>query len=360
MPTTEESFLLGHDATIETDEKDNAAVHSSTRPRLLLATAFLVVMAVFGVLSCRSLQSTSTQKMLVQSGTTSLPRNYPFWAYKVPEEVQQLPSVPDWPLLAYTFARNPKRKLGMCEGDCDGDGDCEDGLICIEREPGDPLPRGCYGDDFQDSDHSSNPYDYCAPVVKVSFLGGAPSQKLGLCEGDCDTDEDCKGALVCLERGDDGKPPPGCKGAVNIDYDYCVYPPSSFKPMRNVMKNVAPGDKKQPLGRCEGHCDSDSDCDNGLKCQERVDGGQAVPSGCFGSDWVDSWNYCVPTNALIHWGSYPTEHFPLGHCEGDCDAGECGSGLTCFQRDWYDYDIPGCMGRPVGEYDYCVFESDIN
>ena len=45
--------------------------------------------------------------------------------------------------------------LGLCQGDCDSDDDCQDGLICFFRDPDEPVP-GCLGDDSSRS-------DYCIP-----------------------------------------------------------------------------------------------------------------------------------------------------------------------------------------------------
>ena len=42
------------------------------------------------------------------------------------------------------------------------------------------------------------------------------------------------------------------------------------------------------------------------------------------------------------------------HCEGDCDRdSDCGDGLSCFQRDGYT-PVPGCKGTGKNNWDYCV------
>jgi hypothetical protein len=46
---------------------------------------------------------------------------------------------------------------------------------------------------------------------------------LGLCEGDCDSDEDCMDALICYQR-DGGEETPGCLGNDDTANDYCVHP----------------------------------------------------------------------------------------------------------------------------------------
>jgi hypothetical protein len=49
---------------------------------------------------------------------------------------------------------------------------------------------------------------------------------MGLCEGDCDNDNECEGNLLCFERqgvtGD--SPVPGCEGVGVTDKDYCYDP----------------------------------------------------------------------------------------------------------------------------------------
>ena len=46
---------------------------------------------------------------------------------------------------------------------------------------------------------------------------------LGQCEGDCDEDDDCQGALVCFPR-DDYEAVPGCSGRGKFQSDYCYTP----------------------------------------------------------------------------------------------------------------------------------------
>ena len=60
------------------------------------------------------------------------------------------------PLLA-NFGLDPDttiHKLDLCQGDCDSDAECADGLRCFQRNEGDPGPPGCPGEPYQG-------YDYC-------------------------------------------------------------------------------------------------------------------------------------------------------------------------------------------------------
>jgi hypothetical protein len=47
-------------------------------------------------------------------------------------------------------------------------------------------------------------------------------QKLGMCEGDCDSDNDCSGNLTCFQRFDGYTPVPGCNGLGVYVMDYCT------------------------------------------------------------------------------------------------------------------------------------------
>lgn len=49
----------------------------------------------------------------------------------------------------------------------------------------------------------------------------------------------------------------------------------------------------------------------------------------------------------------PVENFPLGACDGDCDNdSECAEGLKCFSRN-ADEVVPGCVGPGRSADDYC-------
>lgn len=60
------------------------------------------------------------------------------------------------------------RKLVVCEGDCDEDSHCEDGLVCFQRNSDEaPPPPGCTGTPYQHM-------DYCIyPQLKNIFTGEA-------------------------------------------------------------------------------------------------------------------------------------------------------------------------------------------
>mmetsp|Transcript_9057 Transcript_9057/g.18200 ORF Transcript_9057/g.18200 Transcript_9057/m.18200 type:complete len:840 (+) Transcript_9057:96-2615(+) len=269
--------------------------------------------------------------------------------------------------------------LGLCQGDCDHDDECEEDLRCFQRDGTEQVP-GC-GDS---SSRSGSDFCYNGP----SFLkrrgndGDGPHFPLGECEGDCDNDDECEGDLICFQRGDADVP--GCLGTPGGS-DYCIKPVPGLLVERGNNGNPA---ANFPLGECEGDCDNDGDCVGDLKCFQR-NGQEEVP-GCAGTGNTGS-DYCYNPNptpattttaattatttttttataattttttegvpSLTNPGDNgnPAEAFPLGLCEGDCDNdSQCASGLVCFQRDGLT-EVPGCAGLGISSKDYCTY-----
>lgn len=131
--------------------------------------------------------------------------------------------------------------LGECEGDCDKDSDCESGLVCYQRNAGSSVPGCSSGTSIKNS-----PTDFCAKPSSsgggsgggsssgsstVTYRGnnGSPSSAFPLkkCEGDCDSDDDCAGNLVCFQRSG-SQSVPGCSGGSSYkeSHDFCVEPSS--------------------------------------------------------------------------------------------------------------------------------------
>jgi hypothetical protein len=60
-------------------------------------------------------------------------------------------------------------------------------------------------------------------LPSLDFVGSNPSEKLKVCEGDCDDDDDCEGDLICHYRDkNDPNPVPGCSGSDSSRNDYCI------------------------------------------------------------------------------------------------------------------------------------------
>jgi hypothetical protein len=98
-----------------------------------------------------------------------------------------------------------------CQGDCDSDAQCADNLVCFRRSVAtDPLPPRCKGDIDTAVIHWATPqeYDWCVEANPI---------KLGLCEGECWTDDDCQGDLICSASTSHD-----CTGVGTSGWKYCV------------------------------------------------------------------------------------------------------------------------------------------
>ena len=134
----------------------------------------------------------------------------------------------------------------------------EGDLVCFQRDSYTDVP-GCTGGrvDSSNTDFCVKPSDLdsLGPPPEIKFLAADPTELLGRCEGDCDTDEDCEGDLVCFQRSD-CMYTPGCDGGFN-DYsrtDYCVRKSdvSAGKLSLEITSDF-------PLQLCQGDCDYNSE-----------------------------------------------------------------------------------------------------
>jgi len=203
------------------------------------------------------------------------------------------------------------KKCNECEGDCDGDAQCKGALKCLER--GTQAVPNCYkGTPARDLDYCYVPTPVPTPVPRTPtpahtlFNGGwayCIPKKCNECEGDCDGDAQCKGALKCLERGTQAVP--NCyKGTAIRDLDYCYVPvPRTPTPAHTFYNGGWDYCIAEKCNECEGDCDSDAQCKGALRCNQRGSG--PVP-GCFKGTPVHHVDYCygptpvptpVPTSA---------------------------------------------------------------
>jgi len=133
-----------------------------------------------------------------------------------------------------------------------------------------------------------------------------PGSPLGLCQGDCDDNSECEGDLVCFERIGEEEVP-GCSGTVEGSFDFCVPPIHNGIPVLDWVGHSSPDGS--PLKVCQGDCDTDAECGEGLVCFQRNDY-DAVP-GCFGSG-VEDHDYCIiDPNANSPYDAAPTYDIQL-------------------------------------------------
>jgi hypothetical protein len=156
----------------------------------------------------------------------------------------------------------------------------------------------------------------------VGNNGGGGVFPLGLCQGDCDNDDECLGDLICFQRN--GETIPGCADGdqVNGRADFCIENPSD-------------GDGGDDNGGDNG---DDNGGDNGGN-----NGGDNGGDNGGGNLQV--------ANIVGNNGGGGV--FPLGLCQGDCDNDdECQDDLICFQRN--GGTIPGCGDNVNQQADFCI------
>jgi len=146
-----------------------------------------------------------------------------------------------------------------------------------------------YGDDIPY--HSYDPNMPTVAVVGLTWLGWSPptSGSLEACQGDCDRDSDCQSGLICVMDA----VPEGCSGAMHYsNADYCGVPIIADLEWLG-WSPWASGS----LRRCQGDCDRDSHCQDGLVCVM-----DAVPVGCSGEMESAFADYCgdATTNAAAN------------------------------------------------------------
>lgn len=203
--------------------------------------------------------------------------------------------------------------------------------------------------------HAYNDYCFLRPQNFLWYAGnnGVPEEAFPLkaCEGDCDQDSDCADGLTCMQRSTD-EHVWGCVGEHygNAGKDFCfdtnymptssptTAPPTASPTLRPTQSPLPPtldssrplelvGDNGDPayaypLDACQGDCDDDSDCQEGLMCFHSYVN-DTIP-GCDGVSTSSVNDYCFerPDNYLFSFGNngLPAQHFPLPKCGGDCDT----------------------------------------
>merc|ERR1719229_1874065 len=111
------------------------------------------------------------------------------------------------------------------------------------------------------------------------------------------------------------------------------------------------------LGECEGDCNTDNECDAGLKCWTRDSEDWSLPPGCIGTSDNTGLDYCYDPNdnkETKNLGGNPSQI--LKECEGDCDKDtDCLGNMICWHRgSWSSNLPPGCKGNAFApSHDFC-------
>lgn len=121
--------------------------------------------------------------------------------------------------------------LSRCQADCDDASECQEGLICFERGPKNPVDHvpGCIGTPaYKYTDFCISPRDLDPFTLVYLGQSGKPQSVYPLqnCQGHCRNSGDCDGSLQCFQRYyGQTDAIPGCVGVVAEDNtNYCYDP----------------------------------------------------------------------------------------------------------------------------------------
>lgn len=231
-----------------------------------------------------------------------------------------------------------------CTDDCpcdEGEGDCDSDSQCSGRL----VCKQQSGTDFCVKDDGGS--------GGGGSNGGGSSNGGGGGGGDCHgvplNDRNyCTSSCPCDEGEGDCDNDSQCSGNLTClqqdGTDVCVRPQDGGDCHTGRQGSGSYCSDSCPCDEGEGDCDSDAQCADGLVCEQ-----QAGTDFCVQPQDGGSGSSC---NASVFNRSNGGSGY--GECEGDCDSdADCQAGLTCVQLDTGDA-VPGCSGRSSSNYDYCV------
>lgn len=220
----------------------------------------------------------------------------------------------------YTASAHKYGKIGLCKGDCDSDRQCMKGLLCKQRNRWDSRTiTGCKGVAKSDWDYCYKPVAAHKDTKELTTHGAnahliktVKKHGFGMCQGDCDKDSQCRGAMKCYQSNRGGvslKIQTGCEGKTTSNHDYCYMPPTK-----------APTKKPTSPPTDPAHVDTQKLTTHG-------------------------WNAHTLAGAKKH---------GLGMCQGDCDRDhQCRGSMVCYQSNKSGNKVTGCEGKTNGAHDYC-------
>jgi hypothetical protein len=188
----------------------------------------------------------------------------------------------------------------------------------------------------------------------------------GLCQGDCNSDEDCLKGLLCFSRGEgEMTAVPGCVSGGDGDkpgMDYC-YTPFQPEPVTTTA------DEEEQTTTMAAEIEEtttnpwDVDDEGEVATSAQID----VEETSVSLEEEEASSNVWEDNDEEEKGEEPdyadvelvyarecTADQPCGQCEGDCDDDtHCAYGLSCFMRDAGSVElVPGCSG--LGTAGECI------
>ena len=240
-----------------------------------------------------------------------------YWGWDSQAWIAQIDPICTLPVGHVDYCSTPGcGPCGVGEGDCDGDSQCKDGLVCAQDV------GSIYGLPWN--------YDVCEAACP-DFVAGpdacTSSCPCGEGQGDCDSDADCASGLVCVQNV-------GANYGWPVSRDVCEAACPDFVAGPDACTSSC------PCGEGQGDCDSDADCASGLVCVQNVGANYGWPASrdvCEAAcpDFVAGPDAC-------------TSSCPCGEGQGDCDSdADCAPGLVCVQNVGANYGWP--VSRDVCE-----------
>lgn len=219
-------------------------------------------------------------------------------------------------------------------GDCDSDAECQPGLVCTQNIGAnygwlptlDVCTQSTASQSINDCTRQPGDWDYCL------------DPKCGPCaagEGDCDSNSECQGGLVCLPNTGAIYGFPAAVATCGLaPTTLCLREPGDWGYCSDPNCNLCTAGV--------GDCDSNSECQPGLECRSNIGANYGLPAAMdvcvipterICTKVVGDWGYC----------SDPA----CGPCqvgEGDCDQNaECDPGLFCAFNAGEPYQLPSNM-----------------
>ena len=166
-------------------------------------------------------------------------------------------------------------------------------------------------------------------------------------EGDCNSNSDCKGNLICSGKA--------CPSSVPTVLFKCCVDPATTNPPCDSLTDWSCCSKNWPCAVGQGDCDKNSQCQGNLVCGSA---GTSCPSGA-----PSGFNCCVdpattpppppPCDVLNNWSCCSSSK-PCTIGQGDCDTdSHCQGNLVCGHNT--STDCPS--GAPSG-FDCCKASSN--
>ena len=141
----------------------------------------------------------------------------------------------DPPLKVPVRECSPENPCERCEGHCKDSEECQSGLVCYDKGGPNFSVPGCTGFDETLTKwctrgiHSSLEPPLTSetsltfdPPLKAPVRECSSENPCERCEGDCDSDADCAGSLVCFDKGGENLPVRGCSGIDESLTDWCT------------------------------------------------------------------------------------------------------------------------------------------